>query len=243
MIKRIGKPQTRVIGNPLKTRDSAEQPRGFRARRRSRRGLIALILSALPLTALAQPCALPTNESTPGVVRAWGTNSQGQLGNGTGANSRSVVMIGLTDVVQVGAGWLHSVALKCDGTVWTWGDNLVGQLGTGNHADSSVPVQVPGLTGVVKGVSRLHLHSGIEIGRNGLGMGRQQFRAWRREHGHSAAYAGAGLWSDGDYRHRGRQLSWPGHQWLRNLGVGEQSRWRNGQRDDKRDTEHCAARR
>lgn len=49
----------------------------------------------------------------------------------------------------VAAGWLHSLALKADGTVVAWGHNASGQLGTGSTADRSSPAPVPGLADVV----------------------------------------------------------------------------------------------
>ena len=49
---------------------------------------------------------------------AWGDNSLGQTD----------VPGGLTDVVAIGAGASHGLALKADGTVVAWGDNRYGQL-------------------------------------------------------------------------------------------------------------------
>jgi alpha-tubulin suppressor-like RCC1 family protein len=40
------------------------------------------------------------------------------------------------------------MALTTDGAVWTWGEALA--LGNGSTTDSTVPVQVPGLTGVTQ---------------------------------------------------------------------------------------------
>jgi alpha-tubulin suppressor-like RCC1 family protein len=56
---------------------------------------------------------------------------------------------GLAGVVDVAAGYAHSLALKKDGTVYVWGANDFGQLGIGNTVGSNVPVAVNGLTGVV----------------------------------------------------------------------------------------------
>ncbi len=39
--------------------------------------------------------------------------------------------VGLTDVVAVAGGYLHSVAVRADNTVWVWGSNSIGQLTTG----------------------------------------------------------------------------------------------------------------
>ncbi len=41
------------------------------------------------------------------------------------------------------------MALKSDGTVWAWGDNEFGQLGDGTTIVSIIPVQIPGLNGVI----------------------------------------------------------------------------------------------
>ncbi|MCP3138296.1 RCC1 domain-containing protein [Pyxidicoccus xibeiensis] len=87
-----------------------------------------------------------------GSVRAFGDNTNGQLGDGT-VESRDypVAVQGLTDVVKLIAGSMHSAALKRDGTVWLWGRNTYGNLGAGSvdpdaHA---TPAQVPGLVDVV----------------------------------------------------------------------------------------------
>jgi alpha-tubulin suppressor-like RCC1 family protein len=79
-----------------------------------------------------------------GTVRAWGSNSHGQLGIGTTPASANVFMKvdNLTNVTAVAAGSSFSMALKADGTVWTWGLNTSGQLGNGTTTNSSVPVQV-----------------------------------------------------------------------------------------------------
>src|SRR5205823_5119939 len=89
-----------------------------------------------------------------GAVRAWGDNSQGQLGSCvTGASAfpgRVVTADGagfLTGVVSVAAGWVHSVALKSDGAVWAWGRNEYGALGDGTTAARSAAVQVKGPSG------------------------------------------------------------------------------------------------
>ena len=46
-------------------------------------------------------------------------------------------------------GYLHSLAVKSDGTVWASGNNHVGQLGDKTKIEKTVPVQVWGLTDVV----------------------------------------------------------------------------------------------
>jgi alpha-tubulin suppressor-like RCC1 family protein len=87
-----------------------------------------------------------------GTVWAWGSNWAGQLGTGTSSWSSvptPVRVAGLTNVVHVVAGALHSLAVREDGTVWAWGANWNGQLGNGTFTNfSPLPMQVPGLSGV-----------------------------------------------------------------------------------------------
>ncbi len=53
---------------------------------------------------------------------------------------------------RVAAGWLHTVAVKPDGSLWTWGHNWDGQLGDGNTTDRATPVLIMnGVTAVTAG--------------------------------------------------------------------------------------------
>jgi hypothetical protein len=54
----------------------------------------------------------------------------------------------LTGATAVAAGFVHSLALKSDGTVWAWGDNAYGELGDGGITDQHSPVQAYGLSGI-----------------------------------------------------------------------------------------------
>jgi alpha-tubulin suppressor-like RCC1 family protein len=95
-----------------------------------------------------------------GTVVAWGANYGGQLGDGTTDDSDVPVPVtGITNAIAIAAGGSHSLALLADGTLGAWGRNYAGQLGqddsgpddcgAGLGACSTVPVPVPGLTGVV----------------------------------------------------------------------------------------------
>jgi alpha-tubulin suppressor-like RCC1 family protein len=113
------------------------------------------------LVALSSFSVRPAAAAAAGTVEAWGSNSDGQLGNGsTGGSSDTPGQVSsLTDVKDVAAGGRHSLALKNDGTVWAWGNNFFGQLGDGNSGIdpdsdtgdayvSDTPVQVKGEKGV-----------------------------------------------------------------------------------------------
>jgi len=81
-----------------------------------------------------------------GTLWAWGSNGQGQLGNGNfGSEFRSLVptQIGTdTDWAYVSAGHTHTLAIKTDGSLWGWGANENGQLGNGTWVRQSAPVRI-----------------------------------------------------------------------------------------------------
>src|SRR3989344_5451854 len=84
-------------------------------------------------------------------VWCWGTNSQGQLGDGTINDSDVPVQVNaIENAIAVGTGASHTCALLQDGTVWCWGSNTYGQLGDGTTTNRSSPVIVAGLSGVVR---------------------------------------------------------------------------------------------
>jgi parallel beta-helix repeat protein len=78
-----------------------------------------------------------------GTLWAWGDNSMGQLGDGTGVNKFSPVQVGTDDKwISISAGFTYTIGLKADGTLWAWGANWFGQLGDGTGVNKLSPVQV-----------------------------------------------------------------------------------------------------
>lgn len=75
-----------------------------------------------------------------GQLWAWGSNSNGQLGNGSTGDSTTPVKV-LDDVSTIGAGYLQSLAVKTDGSLWTWGANNLGQLGLGDTNQRTTPTK------------------------------------------------------------------------------------------------------
>ncbi|NOK22277.1 Ig-like domain-containing protein [Corallococcus carmarthensis] len=87
-----------------------------------------------------------------GTVWAWGYNGTGELGDGTNTNRLlPVQVLGLTGVTAISDKQQTAIALKQDGTLWVWGWTYQGQHGNGTDIPRSVtvPVQVPGLSGVI----------------------------------------------------------------------------------------------
>ncbi|WOX26364.1 hypothetical protein [Streptomyces solicathayae] len=78
-------------------------------------------------------------------VKAWGTNGNGQLGNGSDSgppNGTPNTVLNLTGVRDISAGDVHSLARLSDGTLRAWGDNEFGQLGVGSTTDNGTPLPV-----------------------------------------------------------------------------------------------------
>jgi alpha-tubulin suppressor-like RCC1 family protein len=93
-------------------------------------------------------------------VWAWGTNSSGQVGDGTTTQRVTPVLLsGLSNTVQLAAGLNHSLALDGAGRVRGWGHNAYGQVGDGTSGTNRLtPTLVPALTEVVS-LAAGHNHS------------------------------------------------------------------------------------
>jgi len=73
-----------------------------------------------------------------GSLWAWGSNSHGQLGDGTIVNRWAPTRIGTdTNWAYITAGLGYTVAIRTDGTLWAWGNNEYGQLGIGETAGTT----------------------------------------------------------------------------------------------------------
>ena len=90
-----------------------------------------------------------------GNAYAWGTNGNGQFGDGTSTSYRTTpVRVNMPDrktypdlptdftYVQVSAGYIQSLAVGSDGNAYAWGNNRYGQLGNDSTRLSRVPVRV-----------------------------------------------------------------------------------------------------
>ena len=78
-----------------------------------------------------------------GAAYCWGSNGEGQLGDGTNATanrSAPVAVSGGWTFTTLVAGWGHTCGLAPGGTAYCWGTNWAGQLGDGNPRWQTVEV-------------------------------------------------------------------------------------------------------
>ena len=102
-------------------------------------------------------CALTSS----GGVKCWGTNGEGELGNGSKTDSDTPVKVSTLEkgvaALAVGSTYdfspTHTCALTRAGGVGCWGPNGDGQLGNGSKTDSSRPVAVSGLTSGITAIA------------------------------------------------------------------------------------------
>ncbi|PKL30786.1 hypothetical protein CVV43_05370, partial [Candidatus Saccharibacteria bacterium HGW-Saccharibacteria-1] len=90
-------------------------------------------------------------------IYCWGSNTYGQLGDGTnnGANSpRLIKMDGVLagkKIIAISVNGNSSYALDSEGKIYSWGYNASGQLGNNSTTNSTIPVQVAD-SGVLSGI-------------------------------------------------------------------------------------------
>jgi alpha-tubulin suppressor-like RCC1 family protein len=96
-----------------------------------------------------------------GQVKCWGSNTHGELGDGTTTDRHTPVAVaGLSSGVStISAGFSDSCALTSAGGVECWGSNRHGKLGDGTTTERHTPVAVVGLASGVEAIAAGGLHS------------------------------------------------------------------------------------
>jgi alpha-tubulin suppressor-like RCC1 family protein len=107
------------------------------------------LLTPAAIPGVADAAALASATSHSCVIRAdltvacWGSNDQGQLGNGaTGTSTSPVAVAGLSEpVFQISVNRARTCAVVGTGDVWCWGEGDHGELGNGTIGGSTSAVQ------------------------------------------------------------------------------------------------------
>jgi len=98
--------------------------------------------------------------SRSGVLKCWGYDFNGELGNGPGNSNKNTPdnVVGSSKYIGVAGGETFTCAVTSGGGVQCWGRNVFGQLGDGSRIDRDSPVQVVGLTSGATAVVAGHRH-------------------------------------------------------------------------------------
>ena len=160
-----------------------------------------------PLTGIASiaggwghTCAVLEN----GQARCWGSNSNGQLGDGTTTNASRPVVVSnpdgtgpLTGVREMDAANNTTCAVLDSGEAYCWGENSSGQLGTGSTDERHRPtlVSAPIDAGAIEGVQ----HLSVGLNHACAIVGGAEVRCWGGN--------GSGALGDGTLMRRARPVS------------------------------------
>ena len=205
-------------------------------------GATGLAVLAGPGTGSAAVAAGPATAAGTRYVEAWGSNINGQLGNGSTVNAGLPVKVHLpagTRVTQLRAGCEFTLALTSAGQVLAWGGNNEGELGNGSNTATPLPVKVRLPAGTRITAIRTGCRHGLALTAAGqvLAWGSDYQRPAGQRHQHRHQHAGPGPSAarhQGDGDQRGRDLQPGPHRQRQGAGLGEQLRGGAGQRQHGR---------
>ena len=148
--------------------------------------------TGIKVTQVAAGCNSAYALTSTGQVYAWGSDSVGELGNGSQSGSLSspvlVQMPTGVQPVQLSAGNADGYVLTSTHEIYGWGTNALGQLGNGSQANADIPTRVlmpsVDITSVVGGgfnafaitsTHQLYAWGGNYDGQDGVGSTIEQY--------------------------------------------------------------------
>lgn len=100
-----------------------------------------LTFTAISAGASGQTCGIATS----GAAYCWGSNENGEAGNGTTATSSAPVLVsGGLAFKSINVGFASTCGVTTSGAAYCWGDNTYGELGNNSTNNSKTPVAVSG---------------------------------------------------------------------------------------------------
>lgn len=102
--------------------------------------------SSVKLVAITAGSRHSCGLTSDGSAHCWGSNSNGELGDGTTTDRGSPVAVPNLQFKSIRAGRAFTCGVLLDNTARCWGYNYFGMLGVGDTNNRLVPTTVPGLT-------------------------------------------------------------------------------------------------
>ena len=104
----------------------------------------------------AHSCMVPRDR----ILRCWGANDSGQLGNRRRMDYLRPVGVHGGNIQALAMGYAHTCAIDDGGALFCWGDNSFGQLGVRDQSGRLIPGKVDfGEGRTVKAVAAGHIHT------------------------------------------------------------------------------------